>query len=90
MKAVLGTMNSFWEGDYTWKGDVDFTDLKADARFTMESYLALTTNFDKKLQQYFDEDDYFIYTLTRKEDNTIIHQYKFTKDGGEEIFSIFK
>lgn len=89
LKAVLGTMNSFWEGDYAWKGDVDFTDLKAEARFTMESYLALTTNFEKKLQKYFDEDDYFIYTLTRTEDNTILHQYKFTKNGDEEIFSVF-
>lgn len=90
VKAVLGSMSSFWEGDYTWKGNVDFTDLKADTRFTMESYVALTTNFDKKLLQYFEEGDYFIYTLTRKEDNTVLHQFKFTKDGGEEIFNIFK
>lgn len=90
VKAVLGTLSSFWEGDYTWKGSVDVTDVKADARFTLEAYLSLTTNFEKKLMEYFEEGDYFIYTLKRTEDNTILHQYKFTKDGGEEIFNIFE
>ena len=90
VKAVLGTLSSFWEGDYTWKGSVDVTDVKADARFTLEAYLSLTTNFEKKLMEYFEEGDYFVYTLKRTEDNTILHQYKFTKDGGEEMFSIFE
>lgn len=90
VKAVLGTMSSFWEGDYTWKGSVDVTDVKADARFALESYLALTTNFEKKLMEYFEEGDYFTYTLKRKEDNTILRQYKFTKDGGELVFNIFE
>ena len=90
VKAVLGTLSSFWEGDYTWKGSVDVTDVKADARFTLEAYLSLTTNFEKKLMEYFEEGDYFVYTLKRTEDNTILHQYKFTKDGGEEIFNIFE
>lgn len=90
VKAVLGTLSSFWEGDYTWKGSVDVTDVKADARFTLEAYLSLTTNFEKKLMEYFEEGDYFVYTLKRTEDNTILHQYKFTKDGGEDIFNIFE
>ena len=88
VKAVLGTLSSFWEGDYTWRGDVSFTDLKADARFTLEANLAISTNFNNKLAQYFEEGDYFIYTLKRNEDNTILHQYKYTKDGGEEILDV--
>lgn len=90
VKAVLGTLSSFWEGDYTWRGSTDVTDVKADARFTLEAYLAITTNFEKKLMEYFEEGDYFIYTLKRTEDNTILRQYRFTKDGGEEMFSIFE
>lgn len=88
VKAVLNSLASFWEGDYVWKGDVSFTDLKADARFTLEANLAITTNFSNKLAQYFEEGDYFIYTLKRSEDNTILHQYKYTKDGGEEILDV--
>lgn len=88
VKAVLNSLNSFWEGDYTWKGDVDWTDVKAEARFSMESVLAIKNNFDNKLAQYFEDGDYFIYTLTRVEDNTVLHKYKFTKDGAEDIYSI--
>ena len=88
VKAVLGTLSAFWEGDYTWRGDVEFTDLKADARFTLEANLAISSNFNNKLVQYFEEGDYFIYTLKRNEDNTILHQYKYTKDGGEEILDV--
>ena len=88
VKAVLGSLSSFWDGDYTWRGEVGFTDVKADARFTLESNLAISTNFDNKLVQYFEEGDYFIYSLKRNEDNTIIHQYKYTKDGGEEILDL--
>lgn len=90
VKAVLASMSSFWEGDYTWKGNLSITDLKADTRFTAEAILAITTNFDNKLVNYFKEGDYFIYTLKRTEDNTILHQYKFTKDNKEEIVNNLK
>ena len=90
VKAVLNSLSNFWEGDYTWRGDVDWADVKADARFTLEAVLAINTNFDNKLAQYFEEGDYFIYTLTRKEDKTIIHQYKFTKNGSEELVNVIK
>ena len=88
VKAVLGTLSAFWEGDYTWRGDVNFTDLKADTRFTLEANLAISTNFNNKLAEYFEEGDYFIYTLKRNEDNVILHQYKYTKDGGEELLDL--
>lgn len=86
--AILKTFSSFWEGDYVWKGSVSVTDIKADIRFTAESNLAISTNFDNKLAEYFDEGDYFIYTLKRNDDNVILHQYKYTKDGGEEILDL--
>ena len=90
VKAVLNSLSNFWEGDYTWKGNnLDWADVQADARFTLESYAAITLNFDK-MAQYFEEGDYFIYTLTRKDDNTKLHEYKFTKDGGEEIYDVIK
>ena len=64
--------------------------MKADTRFTLESVLAITNNFDNKLAQYFEEGDYFIYTLTRKDDNTKLHEYKFTINGAEDIYDIVK
>ena len=90
VKAVLNSMSSFWEGDYTWKGEINWADVKADTRFTLESVLAITNNFDNKLAQYFEEGDYFIYTLTRKDDNTKLHEYKFTINGAEDIYDIVK
>ena len=90
VQALLKNMSSFWDGDYTWKGELDWADVKADARFTLESVLAINTNFENKLAQYFEEGDYFIYTLTRKDDNTKLHEFKFTKDGGEDIYDIVK
>ena len=91
VKAILKSLSGFWEGDYTWKGNnVTWADAQADTRFTVESVGAITLNFDNKLAEYFGEDDYFIYTLTRKDDNTMLHQYKFTKDGGEVMYTVFK
>lgn len=89
--AVLRSLSGFWEGDYTWKGNnLTWADTQADLRFTGESVAAITLNFNSKLAEHFEEGDYFIYTLTRKDDNTKLHQYKFTKDGGEEIFDVVK
>ena len=89
--AILKSFSSFWEGDYTWKGNnLAWADAQADIRFTGESVAAITLNFNSKLAEYFEEGDYFIYTLTRKDDNTKLHEYKFTKDGGEETFHIIK
>ena len=83
--TVLNNLSNFWQGDYTWKGDIGWTDVQAETRFTLESVQAININFDNMLAQYFEEDDYFIYTLTRKEDNTILHQYMFSKNGCQDI-----
>ena len=90
VKAVLNSLSSFWDGDYTWRGETAWADVKADTRFTLESVLAINNNFDNKLAQYFEDGDYFIYTLVRKDDNTKLHEYKFTKNGSEEIFNALK
>jgi len=85
VKAVLGTMSSYWEGDYTWNGTIDWADVQAETRYSMESILSIVANFDSKLKQYFHEGDYMTYTLKRKDDNKILWQYKFTQNGEEEI-----
>ena len=89
VQTLIKSLSSFWEGDYTWRGETDWADVKADARFTLESVAAITLNFDK-MEQYFEEGDYFIYTLTRKDDNTKLHEFRFTKDGSEDIYDIVK
>lgn len=85
VKAILKSMNNYWEGDYTWNGNVDWADVQAETRYSMESVLAIVANFDSKLKQYFHDDDYMLYTLKRKEDNKVLWQYKFTKDGEQEV-----
>lgn len=85
VRAVLKSMKTYWEGDYTWNGSVDWADVQAETRFSMESIVTIVANFDSKLKEYFHEGDYMLYTLTRKEDNKIIWQYKFTQNGQEEI-----
>lgn len=85
VKAVLKTLSTYWEGDYTWNGVIEWADAQAETRFSMESYLTIYTNFDSKFKQYFHEGDYMTYTLKRNEDNKILWQYKFTQNGSEEI-----
>jgi len=87
VKAVLGSLSTYWEGDYTWNGTIDWTDVQAETRYSMESVLTIVANFDSKLKQYFHDDDYMLYTLKRKEDNKILWQYKFTKDGEQEVIT---
>lgn len=84
VKAVLGSISGYWEGDFTWNGDIEWTDIQAETRFGLESTVLIVANYDK-IKQYFEDGDYMTYTLKRKADNKIIHQYKFTKNGNEEI-----
>lgn len=90
VKTGLDNLNLFWNGNYTWTGDVAVTDVKAETRFSLESYVTVEVNYEKMFERFFvEDDDYFIYTLARVEDNgseTILHQYRFTKDGGTEIY----
>ena len=84
VRALLGSMSSYWEGDFTWNGNLDWADIQAYTRFGLESAVAIVANFDK-IKPFFHEGDYTIYTLTRKEDGKIISQYKFTQEGEEVI-----
>ncbi|MCQ2284690.1 MAG: hypothetical protein MJZ57_07305 [Bacteroidales bacterium] len=89
VNAVLKTINSFWDGDYSYKGLSTLeADVKADLRFV--SAVTAINLHNTELADYFEEGDYFIYTLTRTTggDNVILHQYKITKDGSEEILDI--
>lgn len=89
VKAVLKSLSTYWEGDYTWNGGIEWTDVQAETRYSLESLVTIMANFDSKLKQYFHDDDYLLYTLTRKEDNKILWQYKITKDGETEVVKNF-
>ena len=90
VKAVLNSLSAYWEGDFTWNGSTEWADVKAESRFSLESLMSIVANFDNKLQPYFHEGDYLLYTLTRKDDNTMLWQYKITKDGEEEVYHNYK
>lgn len=80
IKAVLGTIHSFWDGDYAYKGlTSDMSDLKAEARF-LEADAAIILN-SNKFEQYMEPGDYFIYTLKRTSGGEFIMiQEKFIMD----------
>jgi hypothetical protein len=95
VKAVLGTINSAWEGDYAIKGlDTDVADAKANLKFA-ESCLAIELK-SNKFKQYFQEGDYFVYTLKRVSNGekllvTAKFYWDFADDelDYEETFSVF-
>ncbi len=79
IKAVLGTINLFWNGDYTLTGnDERYTDLKAKAKY-LESETAILTH-GNDIKAYMDADDYFYYRMYRKRDNSILESTKFYLD----------
>lgn len=90
VQAILKSMSGYWEGDYTWNGNIDWTDVQAETRYSIESLEAnIMANFNSKLKSYFHDEDYMLYTLTRKEDNKILWQFKITKDGEKEVLKNF-
>ena len=89
VKALLESMSAYLVGDYTWNGSVDWADVQAETRYSLESLVTIMANFDSKLKPYFHDGDYLLYTLTRKEDNKILWQYKITKDGETEVVKNF-
>lgn len=80
VKAVLGTIHSLWEGEYAYKGlSTDICNIKARTRYA-ESEAAILLH-SSELKPYFEQGDYFVYTLTRITDgNEIIVQLKFYVD----------
>lgn len=77
VKAVLGTIYTLWEGQDAYKGmTADVSDLKAIVKYD-ESVAAILLHAND-LKPYFQEGDYFVYTLTRTtEGEVILIQNKF-------------
>ncbi|MCR4964457.1 MAG: hypothetical protein K6A41_02245 [Bacteroidales bacterium] len=79
VKAVLGTINLYWNGDYTFNGnDEAYTDLKAAAKYG-ESIIAILAH-GNEIKTYMSGDDYFVYNLYRKSDNQLLESTKFFLD----------
>ncbi|MCQ2275707.1 MAG: hypothetical protein MJZ87_01975 [Bacteroidales bacterium] len=77
VKAVLGTIYNLWEGQDAYKGmTADVSDIKAITRYD-ESVAAIMLHANE-LKPYFQEGDYFVYTLKRTtEGEVILIQNKF-------------
>lgn len=97
VKAILGTVKSMWEGDFYYKGEKqNICDTKANLKY--RAAVAAILLHSSELKPYFeDENDYFIYTMTRTTDgeNNVLVQVKFfiNQDGvlaTEDIVNKFK
>ena len=79
IKAVLGTINLFWNGDYTFTGnDEGYTDLKAQTKF-VESKLAILAH-GNEIKTHMAADDYFYYRMYRKDGTVLLDATKFYLD----------
>ncbi len=91
LKAVLGTVKSYWDGSYTFSGmEQGICDLKATTKY-LTSVTGILSN-GNDIKKYLEDGDSFTYTLTRDSDNKILVSTKFYKnaDGyldAEEIVS---
>lgn len=84
VKAVLGTINSYWTGDYTFTGnDVDYTDLKAETKYV--TAITAIMLHDDEIEEYMDATDYFLYNLYRKSDMTLLESTKFYVDAEGDL-----
>ena len=76
IKAVLGTINVLWNGDYTFTGnDEGYTDVKAKAKY-LESVAGIMLH-GNEIKVHMGADDYFNYKLFRKSDNVLLEDTKF-------------
>lgn len=77
-KAVLGTINLYWDGEYTFTGnDEAYTDVRAEAKYIQAKVAILAHG--NELKAHMDANDYFYYNLYRK-DNTLLEKTKFYID----------
>ena len=75
-EAVLGTINLYWNGEYTFNGDnTGYTDVKAKAKY-IESRTAIIAH-GNELKANMGADDVFYYKMYRKEDNVLLESTKF-------------
>ncbi|MBR4918435.1 MAG: hypothetical protein IKZ52_04375 [Bacteroidales bacterium] len=78
-KAVLGTINVYWNGDYTFTGnDEGYTDIRAEAKY-LECIAAILLH-GNEIKVHMNADDYFNYRLYRKSDNVLLEDTKFYLD----------
>ena len=86
IKAVLGTINLFWNGEYTFTGnDEGYTDIKAKTKY-LESKAAILAH-GSEIKVHMNADDYFYYRLYRK-DNTLLESTKFYLDEDGDFASV--
>ena len=86
-KAVLGTINVYWNGDYTFTGnDEVYTDLRAEAKY-LECITAILLH-GNEIKVHMDADDYFNYRLYKKDDNTLLEDTKFYIDDNGNLASV--
>ena len=87
IKAVLGTINLFWNGDYTFTGnDEGYTDIKAEAKY-LESIAAIMLH-GSDIKVHMGPDDFFNYRLYRSSDNVMLEDTKFYLDEDGDFASV--
>ena len=85
-KAVLGTINLYWDGEYTFTGnDEGYTDVKAKTKY-VESKVAILAH-GNEIKVHMGANDYFYYCLYRK-DNTLLEKTKFYIDEDGDFASV--
>ena len=78
-KAVLGTINLYWNGDYAFTGnDQSYTDLRAEAKY-LEAVAAIIVHGDE-IKVHMADGDKFNYRLYRKSDNVLLDDTQFYLD----------
>ena len=86
-EAVLGTINLYWNGEYTFTGnDEGYTDIKAETKY-LESIAAIMLH-GSEIKEHMDADDYFNYRLYRKGDNALLEDTKFYVDEDGDFASV--
>jgi len=76
VKAILGTINLYWNGNYTFTGDnEDYTDVLAETKF-LESRAAILLHGDE-LKPYMNDGGCFYYNLYSSDDNELLESVKF-------------
>ena len=77
-KAVLGTLNLYWDGEYTFTGnDEAYTDVRAEGKY-LQAKVAILAH-GNEIKAHMGANDYFYYNLYRK-DNTLLEKTKFYID----------
>ena len=86
-KAVMGTINNYWNGDYTFTGnDVNYTDVKAKTKY-LGSVAAILLH-GGELKEYMPaETDFITYNMYRKSDNALLVSTKFYVDSDGDFTS---